>query len=301
MKHRERFTRPEGVWVDPPAWRKGTAFARMAPSFLIIGAQRSGSTSLHRYLSMHPCILPPLRKEVHYFDFQFEKGPRWYLAHFPGAHGRPGAGRRAVSFESSPYYMVHPLAPKRIEAFNPDMKLIAIVRDPIDRALSHYHHERRRGIETLSFEDAIALEPERLSGAERLLEQTPHCYSYCHHHFSYLDRGRYAHYLEPWLDHFPRKNLLVLKSEDLFEDANSVADRVFDFLGLPAFRLSVKENSGSAYRPMQPELRERLRQYFTADQERLKKLLAYSGGGRIGAPPSKLPPALHPKKRNTPP
>ena len=217
---------------------------------------------------MHPCTLPPLRKEVHYFDFQYEKGPGWYLAHFPGAHRRVASSHPTITFEASPYYMVHPLAPARIKAFNPDMKLIAILRDPADRALSHYHHECRRGIETLSFEEAIAAEPERLSGSDRLLKQPPHYFSYRHRHFSYLDRGRYAHHLGAWLDHFPRGNLLLLKSEDLFKDADSAMNKVFTFLGLPAHRISIDSVSKSACQPMQPDLRDRLRRYFAPDQER---------------------------------
>ena len=262
------------MWVDPAAWRIWTAPARIPPSFLIIGAQRSGSTSLFRYLAMHPCILAALRKEVHYFDFQCEKGPGWYLAHFPGAHRRLLAGSRpTITFEASPYYMVHPMAPQRIKAFNPDMKLIAILRDPVDRALSHYHHECRLGVETLAFEEAIAAEPERLSDSERLLKQPPHYFCYRHRHFSYLDRGRYAHHLEAWLDHFPRRNLFVLRSEDLFEDADTATNKVFAFLGLPAHRIAADAPPGSAYRPMDPDLRERLHEYFAPDQERLDAML----------------------------
>ena len=234
---------------------------------------RSGSTELYRFLAAHPRILPPLRKEVHYFDFQYGKGRAWYLAHFPGIHKRMAGRRRMVTFEASPYYMVHPLAPERIRAFNSDMKLIAILRDPVDRAFSHYHHEARRGVEPLTFEEAIAAELERLSGAERLMKKAPHYYSYHHHHFSYLDRGRYAHHLEPWLEHFPRKHLLVLRSEELFEDPAPVMNRVFAFLGLPAHRVQPGDGSRRSYASMQPELRERLRRYFARDQEKLERLL----------------------------
>ena len=268
----EEFTRPNGVWVDPTAWRKATAWIRMAPTFLVIGAQRSGTTSLYRYLSMHSHILPALRKEVHYFDFQYRKRRAWYLAHFPASHEWAG-GRRKVSGEASPYYMVHPLAPERVKAFDPDMKLIAVLRNPVERAWSHYHHEVRRRVERLSFEEAIDVEEERLSDADRALREKPHHYSYPHHHFSYLDRGRYAHYLEAWLSHFPRKNLLVLKSEALFANPNSVVNTVFEFLGLPSHPLSVGTAPPSSRRAMNPALRERLERHFAADQKRLKALL----------------------------
>ena len=269
----ERFTRPEGVRVDPPAWMRATALARIAPSFLVIGAQRSGSTTLYRYLAAHPRILPPLRKEVHYFDFQYAKGRAWYLAHFPGIHKRITGNYRAITFEASPYYMVHPLAPERVRSFNPDMKLIAILRNPADRAHSHYHHAARRGVETLTFEEAIAAEPERLSGTERLLARGPDYYSRHHRHFSYLDRGRYAHYLESWLNHFPRKNLFVLRSEDLFEDPHRGMNRVFGFLGLPTHRVPAGTRASRSYASIQPELRERLLRHFARDQEKLERLL----------------------------
>ena len=247
-----------------------TAFARIRPSFLIIGAQRSGTTSLYQYLTIHPGILPALRKEVHFFDFQYEKGLRWYLAHFPGIHRR-SRNQPKITGEASPYYMVHPLAPERVKAFNPDIKLIALLRDPVDRALSHYRHEVRNGVERLSFEEAIATERKRLSSTEGLLKQAPYHYSFCHHHYSYLERGRYAHYLEMWLNHFPRESLLVLKSEDMFRDVNSVANRVFGFLGLPTYRIPRDAGSRTAYQSMHPEIRGRLHRYFASDQKKLAK------------------------------
>ena len=284
----DRFTRPEGVRVGPLAWMRATALARIAPSFLVIEAMRSGSTTLHAHLPTHPRILPPLRKEVHYFDFQYAKGRAWYLAHFPGVHKRFRGNDRTITFEASPYYMVHPLAPERIKAFNPDMKLIAILRDPVDRALSHYHHEARRGVETLTFEEAMEAEPEQLAGAEREMRQAPHYYSHAHHHFSYLDRGRYAHHLEPWLEHFPRTHLLVLRSEDMFSDPEPVMNRVVGFLGLPAHRVPAGAGPGRSYASMPAVLRERLRRYFARDQERLATLLRQPGPPAFSNPEMSL-------------
>ena len=269
----DRFTRPDGVWVDPPASHKLTSFARLLPSFLILGAMRSGTTSLYRYLVSHPRVLPALRKEVHYFDFQYDKGRRWYLAHFPAAPTGLKCGR-PLTGEASPYYLMHPLAPERVWAFNPAMKLIAILRDPVARALSHHSHEVRRGVEHLSFEAAVDVEAERLQGADRALRQAPHYYSYAHHHFSYLDRGRYAHYLQAWLDFFPRRRLLVLRSEDMFRDADRIANEVFKFLELPPHRLRDEAAATATISrpPLEPALRDRLHGFFAADQERLREL-----------------------------
>lgn len=270
----DRFTRPDGVWADPPAGHRLTASVRLTPSFLILGAQRSGTTSLYRYITSHPRVFPALRKEVHYFDFQYDRGRRWYLAHFPARWTLPKSDGKPVTGEATPYYLVHPLAPQRVSEFNPAMKLIAILRNPVDRAYSHYSHEARQGIEPLAFEAALEMEPERLSGADGLLRRAPHYYSYSHHHFSYLDRGRYTHYLQAWLDRFPRRQLLILKSEDMFRDANRVANEVFAFLGLPAHRLPMEVAPSVAVRgaPIEPGLRKRLVEFFAADQERLQEL-----------------------------
>ena len=271
---RNRFTRPAGAWVDPPAFNRWTAFARLAPSFLILGAQRSGTTALYRYLVSHPNVSAALRKEVHYFDFQYEKGLDWYLAHFPAARPFWIAGPKSVTGEASPYYLVHPLAPGRVWRFNRAMKLIVILRDPIARAWSHYRHEVRRGIENLSFKRAIDAEADRLAGKGQSLRRGPDYYSYAHHHFAYLDRGRYAHYLQAWLELFPRPQMLILKSEDLIEDAHSVVNRVLAFLGLPSHQVaSHPAPVTAALGPdLDPVFRKRLEQYFEADQQQLRKL-----------------------------
>lgn len=268
-----QFTRPAGVWVDPPRWRKTTAITRLRPSFLVIGAQRSGTTSLFEYLSAHPRILPPLRKEVHYFDFQYTKGLAWYLAHFPLNH-RPWNTKRHITGEASPYYMVHPMAPARVRDFNQDMKLIAILRDPADRAFSHYQKERRNGVETLTFEEGVAAEPERLASHQHLLRQAPYYYSYNHHHFSYLDRGRYGHYLKMWLDHFPGEQMLVLNAGDMLVDPNCVVNEVFAFLDLPAHDLRAPAvfNKGS-YQPMDRDTRNRMERYYWGDRGLLETVL----------------------------
>ena len=240
----------------------------------MLGAQRGGTTSLYRYLTQHPRIFPALRKEVHYFDFQYDKGRRWYLAHFPAWTSRLKCDGRPITGEATPYYLVHPLAAQRVWEFNPTVKLIVILRDPVERAFSHYNHEARQGLEPLSFREAVAAESERLTGAEGLLRRAPHYYSFHHHHFSYLDRGRYAHYLQAWLQRFPRRQLLIVKSEEMFRDADRVANEVFAFLDLPAHRLS-DESAARAATPrptIEPELRKQLEVFFAADQERLREL-----------------------------
>ena len=150
------------------------ALDRRPPSFLIIGAQRSGTTFLHNRLARHPKIGKSLRKEVRYFDFRYLDGRCWYLAHFPWRTAC------AMTGEASPYYMVHPLAPDRVRDFDPQMKLIVVLCDPADRALSQWRHAFRNGIEWLTFEQALAAEPKRIAAERALLTRPPLHYSLNH-------------------------------------------------------------------------------------------------------------------------
>ena len=261
------FTRPDGVWIDPPRWRKATAWGRMRPAFLIIGAQRSGTTSLYRYLCTHPDVLPALRKEVHYYDFQFGKGRAWYGAHYPL---RRRWRSPPVTGEGSPYYMVHPLAPTRARAHNPQLKIIAVLRDPVERAHSQYRHERANGHEQLGFEEAIDAEAERLAGCDARLRCAPDYYCYNHHHFSYLDRGRYGHHLSRWAALFPAKQMLVLSAETLFANPNRAANETFAFLGLAPHEIgAVHAHNQRRYPALSAEERIQLGRHFEEDQKLL--------------------------------
>jgi len=160
---------------------QATAGLRAGPDFVIIGSKRGGTTSLYNYLLQHPSVQPlfPGRqriKGVHYFDSQFARGPRWYRSHFPlqarGRHlARPWL-RQAVAGEASPYYLFHPLAAERLARQVPDVRVIVLLRDPVERAYSHYKERVRNGGESLTFDEAIAAEPGRLLGeAERITRE----------------------------------------------------------------------------------------------------------------------------------
>jgi hypothetical protein len=207
-----------------------TAPLRGLPSALIIGAQKGGTTSLFNYLLQHPGVLPPIRKEVHYFDFNYSRGVRWYRGNFPYARQLQGG---SLTLEGSPYYLVHPLVPRRVAQLLPTIKLIVLLRNPVDRALSHYQHEVRGGRESLSFTEALDRESERLAGEEARLESEPDYYSYNHHRYSYVRRGLYLEQLRRWTQHFPRSQMLILQSERLFRDPVGTTAVVQDFLGLP--------------------------------------------------------------------
>ena len=242
-------------------YRELTGPLRGLPSLLILGAQRSGSTSLFNYLVQHPDVLPPLGKEIHYFDLHYQRGLNWYRGRFPYAHRLSGG---TLTLDASPYYLLHPLAPERAARLVPGAKLVALLRNPVERALSHYQHEVRGGRESLPFERAIEQEVERLSGEEERLRSDPTYYSFNHHRYSYVRRGRYLEQLRRWVEHFPRSQLLVLQSERLFADPVAATAAVHEFLGVSPHRLEhYKPFLHGAYdRAMPAGLRTRLVEYF---------------------------------------
>jgi hypothetical protein len=242
-------------------YRELTGPLRGLPSLLILGAQRSGSTSLFNYLVQHPDVLPPLGKEIHYFDLHYQRGLNWYRGRFPYAHRLRGG---TLTLDASPYYLLHPLAPERAARLLPGAKLVALLRNPVERALSHYQHEVRGGRESLPFERAIEQEAERLSGEEERLRSDPTYYSFNHHRYSYVRRGRYLEQLRRWVQHFPRSQLLVLQSERLFADPVGVTATVHEFLGVRPHRLEhYKPFLHGAYdRAMPAGVRTRLVEYF---------------------------------------
>lgn len=258
-----------------------TVSGRLLPAFLIIGAQRCGTTSLYRALAQHPLMLKPvLRKGVHYFDMSYGKGLSWYRAHFPlkaTAHRLERRyGMRPMAFESSPYYLFHPLAVPRIVRDLPGAKLIVLVRDPIERAHSAHTHEVARGFETEpEFARAIELETHRLQGeTERLCDQ-PHAISHAHRHHAYVARGEYAEQLgriEPLVG---RDRMLVIDSGRFFASPECVYDQVLEFLGLPRLGDPVFERHNARPRPatMPASVREALSEHFAPWDRKLERWL----------------------------
>jgi len=261
-----------------------TRRARMLPGFLIVGAQRSGTTSMYRTLAQHPAILKAvLHKGVHYFDTGYGHGLGWYQGHFPlrarAALARRATGDVPLTFESSPYYMFHPLAAERISRDLPGVKLLVLVRDPVERAYSAHAHELARGYETEPFERALELEDQRLAGeAERIVSE-PGYLSHSHQHHAYLTRGLYAGQLDRLGQAVGRDRVHVVDSGRFFTDPEPVYDGVLDFLGLRQHGYPVFERHNARPRSPMPEtLRATLNDHFAAPDERLT--------GWLGHPPS---------------
>ena len=251
-------------------WTFGTATARARPlpDFLILGAQKAGTTALYEYLRRHPGITGPRWKEVSYFDRHYARGTAWYRGNFPLRSG----GR--IVGEASPSYLFHPLAPERAAALVPEARLIAILRDPVERAYSHYQHEVAFGREPLSFEEAIAQEESRLEGELERLRADLRYFSHAWWNYTYLARGRYAEQLERWHAAFAPGQLLVLANEELSEEPAATYARVLEFLGAAPHELErYPRVFDRDYPDLRPETRELLQERFAEPNRRLYQLL----------------------------
>ncbi len=244
------------------------------PDFVIIGAQRGGTTSLHTYLGAHSRVATPSTKELHFITDRYERGLDWYLGQFP-----KGLSPGTLTGEATPYALFHPLAPRRLREIAPDAKLIVLLRNPVDRAYSHYQLERTRGDEPLEFSAALDAEPHRLKGEEARLSRDPTYTSQAHKHFSYTARGHYASQLARWFDYYPREQVLVVRSEDLYRRSAESYARVARFLGIEPENQGpfgvLNQTSGP---PLDPDLRDQLSQHFAASNAVLSDLLGWDPG-----------------------
>lgn len=257
--------------------RRLTVRGRRLPDFVILGAQKAGTSSLHAYLMNHPRVASPLTKELHYFDLHYAGGLRAYRACFPRA--RTGV----ISGEATPYYLVHPAVPRRVATDLPAAKFIVLLRNPIDRAISQHNHERARGFEPLPLEEALEAEQGRLAGEGERLERDPSYHSFSFMHHSYVTRGLYAEQLTRWFSEIDRSRFLIVQAEALFERPQDALDEAHAFLGLPPHRpADLRPRHVRAYRPgergTRERLRDRLRATFAPHNERLYELLGVDYG-----------------------
>lgn len=252
---------------------------RVLPNFVVAGTQRGGTTSLFIYLLAHEQVLGPRRaKGVHYFDTNWHESDDWYRSNFPlqstvDAMAKESGVTPAIG-EGAPYYMFHPHIPGRIHELMPDCRVLMVLREPLDRAMSHHNHEVKRGFETLSMTDAFDAEEGRLAGEVDKMAADPTYISKAHIHHAYLARGRYADQVQRYLDLFGRDQVLVMDSAKLKSHPEETVRRATDFLGL-------KPMSGVDYPlynqrdrdPVSPELRERYGHVFEESNARLAELV----------------------------
>jgi Sulfotransferase domain len=225
------------------------------PDFVIIGAQKGGTSFLYYLLSRHPLVEPAARKELHFFDHpeRFDNGAEWYRRCFPRSGWKNG--RRSITGEATPSYLFDPPVAKRMAGVLPQARLIALLRNPVDRAYSHYQMQVKRGTEPSTFEQAI---------------EQPHS--------SYLSRGIYVDQLLRWFEFFGQEQMLILKSEDFFGRPVETLQVVLNFLDLPdwqpeASKLRQRRHTGAYKQKMDPSTRRRLEAYFEPYNKRLYECL----------------------------
>ena len=256
-----------------------TSPIRRMPDFLIIGAQKCGTTSLFDFLIQHPNIGKPHKKEISYFSYKYFRGTNWYKSFFPIF--LPGFTQNfSLTGEATTEYICYPKSAQRIAKTIPKIKLIVLLRNPVDRAYSHYHHTKRVGKEHLSFEEAITKEKERVDWCLQNILDDENYYHENYHFYTYLSRGVYVDQIKHWLYLFDRKQFLFLKSEDLFSHPSKTFKQVLNFLELPIWepKQYQKLNYNSYQNMIDSQTREKLVDYFKPHNEKLYQLLDMNFG-----------------------
>jgi hypothetical protein len=232
------------------------------PDFVVVGAPKCGTTFLYHLLAKHPHVEPAAFKELHYFDLLYDKGTEWYRHCFPSP--RRKNGRRTITGEGTPGYLFHPHAAKRMARVIPNAKLIALLRNPVDRTYSAYHHRARNRDRVRTFEETV-----------RESFDSPNQ--------GFLSQSIYVDHLLRWSEFFDRDQMLVLRSEDFFENPQETLMRVLRFLELPVWEpeapeLRDKVNRGGYGQKMDPATRRRLEEYFEPHNRRLYEFLGVDFG-----------------------
>ncbi|HEX7004886.1 MAG TPA: sulfotransferase domain-containing protein [Trueperaceae bacterium] len=275
MSRLERALRARRYRLES-SFRLLTSSLRMLPRTLLIGAQKAGTTSLFEYIVQHPAVGRPRRKEVRFFHKHYGRGMKWYHSQFPIPI--PGV---TETIDASPGYLDHPHVPARTAHHLPDARFIVLLRDPVERAWSHYRHSLRLGAETLSFTEALSAEDERIEPLLERMEKEPTYYPEQWAQFTYRRKGRYAEHLERWFSHFDRRRFLILTSHEFRTSPEATMERVWRHLELPPHRASEypRYNEGQAVQVSDPATgaaMTKLRNYFEPHDQRLEELLGRS-------------------------
>jgi len=198
---------------------------RKLPDFIIIGAMKGGTSSLFHYLSQHPDVEVSREQETHYFAKNYHRGLNYYRSFFPLSKSNKITG------ESSPYYLFHPSVPERIKKDVPNAKIIVLLRNPVDRAVSHYQMHKKLD-EAENFDEALEMEEKRVGSAHAKLLSKEDVYSSAHQAFSYMARGKYHEQISRWLKYYSLDELVIIKSEDFFEAPKNTLQKIYRALDL---------------------------------------------------------------------
>ena len=247
------------------------------PSFLCVGTQKAGTTTLHALLGLHPMIFLPPRKEVHYFSLHYGEGLEWYRNFFDSA------GNKQITGEITPYYLFHPYVAERIANDLGKVRIIILLRDPVARALSHYSHAVRLGFEDLELKQALKLEKRRLTDSDIILKRISGKHRH-HQECSYASRSLYREQVERFWHYFGSENVLILPSELFFSSPWECLEQMHKFLDLPALsrpadnkKLHTRKNKGNSFSSqLDPSIVKNLRERLDDSYQFVRNDLGWS-------------------------
>ena len=259
-------------------FRSFTSNSRILPDFIIIGESKCGTTSLYNYMIQHPAIKPALSKEINFFNWSYDKPQNWYSAHFPTKFKKKLSKnickKPFLTGEATPLYLFNSQVPKRIFDTIPNVKIIVVLRNPVDRAYSHYQDLGvRLGGEKRMFDDAIRTELKILKEKNYVI--TDYDGNFTDRLYQYVTRGIYLDHLKIWMDVYPLKQFLILNTEELENNPAEILNNVFKFLSLPDYgKINFEEKYNvTKYKPMNEQSRKLLEEFFKPYNERLYKFL----------------------------
>jgi len=257
-----------------------TGFSHVLPDFLIIGFPKCGTTSLYEYLLQHPDIHPPIGKEIDYFDRLYSKGIAWYKVRFPTKlqqfFVQNLQQRKFLTGEATPRYVEHPHALHRIKKVLPNSKFIILLRNPIDRAYSHFTMNVENGYEYKTFELAIKSENERIKGRCEKMKNNENYYSWDFDLFAYLEHGIYVEKLQKWFDIFSKDKFLIIQSEEFLRNPSKIYYQTLRFLDLTKWepdKFTLYKKRSYKEKKINPEIRKYLSDFFKPHNEKLFKLI----------------------------
>ncbi len=260
-----------------------TARWRTPPDFLVLGTKRGGTTTLWRALAAHPAVFrlwpgPQKLKSSHFFTMRYQRGPAYYRSYFPLLATRALTSRWSngprLAGEASPLYLYDPRVPERVAEALPGVKGVVLLRNPVDRAYSHYQERRKEGVEPLAFGAALEAEEGRTAGELERMTADPAYYGQAFDWFSYRDRGVYAPQLSRWLGALPPDDLLVVRSEDFYRSPASLTAQVLRFLGVSAEVPKVDRYNEIPRSSMDPGIRRELAEFYRPHVAEVESLLA---------------------------
>jgi hypothetical protein len=268
------YAKAHEAWFEA---RRLSPAKRAMPGFIVIGAQKSGTSSLFAYLGQHPLIIRPIFKEPYYFDRHYHRGLGWYGRNFPAQSTverlNDRYGRAHLTFEATPSYVFDPEVPARIARDVATRKLILLLRDPVDRAISAYWHMCRLGLETRSLEAALKIDLDRYRAEKAFEDGHGPKPSEPPPRPTYLRRGIYHEALARWRRSFAQHELLVIQSEEMFADPASAVRKVFAFLELPPVEhIDFSPQNVGTYAESDGEARQFLGDFYRPHNETLGEL-----------------------------